>query len=110
MTSQILTPELLHRDLIKLNGTRVTISGVLIVDESAHIELTGPDGTVRLPIEDSAFIGRLLDEVPCYLGGAPLYHDPAQVVAIITVKANAIAAISSIESGILTRDGESFNF
>ena len=110
MTNQILTAEILYDVSASLDGASVTIDGLLVVaGEFAHIEVSGQVNSVNLSINDPTLIGRLLDEVPCYLGGDYLYRDSVRLVGVIA-KVNNGMVISKIESGVLSRDGESFSF
>ena len=110
MSSQVLTAMLLQGDGSTLHGGRHAIAGTLVVGESAHLELADAHGRVRLAIRDAQLADRLLDHVPCHMGGAYLYHDPVRLVAILATGDDGCLAIAQIESGMLEREDQLFPF
>jgi hypothetical protein len=62
-----------------------------------------------LPIEDRAFIGKLLDTVPCRVGGEYLYFDPVRIVATIANGGSGLS-IESVVSGVVISRGREFAF
>lgn len=111
MSNQNLTPDLLQSATADLNGKRFSIEGLLVVSgESAHIDISSSGMETHVPINDSTLIERLLDQVPCYLGGECLYRDRVQLIGFVAAAGGNSVAISTVESGLLSRDGETFSF
>ncbi|MGK5065844.1 hypothetical protein [Janthinobacterium sp. RT4P48] len=110
MSGQVLTAALLQGGGSSLHGGRYAIAGMLVVGESANLELADGHCPVRLAIHDAELAGRLLDHVPCHMGGAYLYHDPVRLVAILAAGTDGCVAIAQVESGMLERDGRLFPF
>ncbi len=108
MDNQILTPELLLNAAGVLDGKRVTIAGILSVGgELAFVEF--PDSTIKLVIRDKALKRKLLDSVPCLLGGDYLYHDIVRLVGVLQ-NVDGKMEVKLVESGVLTCEGEDFAF
>ncbi|KAF0812568.1 hypothetical protein IGB42_02857 [Andreprevotia sp. IGB-42] len=60
----------------------ILVKGLLAVradKTTPYIE--GATEETRLEISDRDFVDRLLDNVPCYVGGKFLYHDQVSIVA-----------------------------
>lgn len=110
MSRQVLSAAMLQGDGSTLHGGRYAIAGTLVVGDSAHLELAGAQGAVRLAIRDAQLAGRLLDHVPCHVGGTCLYLDPVRLVAIVAAEDDGGLVIAQIESGMLERDGQLFPF
>jgi hypothetical protein len=110
MSGQVLSAAMLQGDGSTFHGGRYTIAGTLVVGESAHLELADAHGPVRLAIRDAQLADRLLDHVPCHMGGTCLYLDPVQLVAIVATGDDGSLVIAQIESGMLERDGQFFPF
>lgn len=106
MTIQVLTEEMLQNPTVAPVGQRVIVEGSLVVKgDHARVEIQN----FHVEIDDLNFLDRLLDAVPCYLGGDHLYRDPVSLVGVLKIKGQD-AAISQVESGVLRRDGEEFAF
>ncbi|UQV44298.1 hypothetical protein KIV45_21020 [Janthinobacterium lividum] len=110
MKNRLLTMNLLLGDLHAINGLDFIVCGVLIAGESSYMEISENERIFKIIIEDSTLIDRLLDEVPCYMGGEDLYRDAAKIMATISVKENSVVVISKVSSGVLTRDDDNFSF
>lgn len=112
MSTRVLTPELLHSWPAGLDGMQFSIEGLLFVtSESAYVTISNNGNEMRVPVSDETFIERLLGDVPCYLGGNYLYHDSVRLVGFLSlVKDSNSAAISKVESGLISRDGDEFSF
>ena len=111
MSIQLLTSRDLLESPRSLDGKRFVISGLLIVKEkSAWVELDNDDSLGRLQVENDDLVERLLDSVPCYLGGEYLYRDRARLTCVLEADKDGAVHISRVESGEVTRDGAAFSF
>lgn len=111
MTIQLLTSKYLLDSPSLLHGKRFRIHGSLIVtDKSSWIEFDDDDSGSCLQIGDDNLIKKLLDTVPCYLGGQYLYHDPVNLICVLEKTKDNGVRISRVESGELIRDGDNFTF
>ena len=110
MSGQVLTAALLQGDGGRLHGGRYAIAGMLVVGESAYLELADAHASVRLAIGDAQLVDRLLEHVPCHLAGATLYHDPVRLVAILASGDEGCTVIAQVESGMLERGDQLFPF
>jgi hypothetical protein len=108
MNTEILTPELLRSPDVSLDGLKVALDGVLCIGSPGYfVEFS--EEKIKLPIVENGIRDRLLNTVPCYLGGLYLYRDPAQMVVTLQ-KIGDRVEIRSIDSGELSRDEETYFF
>jgi len=111
VTHQILSSAALQGEAFNLDGKVFSIEGVLIVSgESAYVDISVVGLPTRIPINDATLMERLLNEVPCYLGGEFLYRDSTRLVAMVEVRCDRDVVISKVESGVIFREGEVFAF
>ena len=64
MSGQVLTAALLQGDGGRLHGGRYAVAGMLVVGESAYLELADAHAPVRLAIGDAQLVDRLLGMSP----------------------------------------------
>jgi hypothetical protein len=108
MITEKLTLELLRNTNASLDGSKVVLDGVLCIGSPGYyVEFS--DEKIKLPIVEDGIRDRLLNTVPCYLGGLYLYRDPARMVVTLQ-KIDDRVEIRSIDSGELTRDEETYFF
>lgn len=108
MNSKRLTLELLRYATYPPEGLQVHIEGTLYVGpEGIYINFS--DEEIEIPIVQNGFEQRLLNSVPCYLGGTCLYRDHVRMIATIQCVNNRVE-IKEIKSGSLDQDGETYVF
>jgi hypothetical protein len=108
MKPEMLTSELLRNPHQSLHGTKVVLDGVLCIGSPGYfVEFS--EEKIKLPILEHGIRDRLLNAVPCYLGGLYLYRDQARLVVTLETT-DGEAAIGSIDSGELSRDDETYFF
>jgi hypothetical protein len=76
----------------------------LVCGESAILKLGEQEGD-KISIIDPTFVDRVLDIVPCYVGGECLYDDTVQLQGRISLYDSKMV-IGSVESGKLFREEE----
>ncbi|MBB5020637.1 hypothetical protein HNQ59_003962 [Chitinivorax tropicus] len=88
----------------------VVTEGILIVQEDkATLCIESDEESVCLKISDDDFLDRLLDNVPCYVGGKYLYCDSASIIGSVFLEKNNFY-ISCVVRISIFRGGEVFNF
>lgn len=108
MKSNALTLELFRNASFPPEGLQVAIDGILYIGPEGYFVVFS-DEKIRIPIAENAIDKRLLRTVPCFLGGPCLYNDSVCIVATLK-KNDGRVEIMTIESGVLTRDEESYVF
>ena len=99
-----------HQDLLenlnRYNQSVITINGTLVVEGDAScLDIEGAE----IRVSDDDFIDKLLDNVPCYVGGKYLYSDAAVIQGTLIVK-NGVLHMENIKSVTISREQESFTF
>jgi hypothetical protein len=110
MINETLLLDILLNNQANLEGNMIAIEGTLrVIGDSIFVDIDTGDCKVSVSVTDSTLFGRLLDEAPCYLGGEFLFNDPVKLIGLLERKENELL-ISSVASGVLYRDNESFPF
>jgi hypothetical protein len=100
---------LVESGLPGIAGQSGHISGILRLDAEHSFLYIDEVGGQVLPIVESGFKARLLDTVPCHVGGPYLYADLVSLnVEMGTLSSEVV--VMRVESGRLMRDGETFDF
>ena len=102
----------LNEDISKLDGVWVALAGELFVSNSSYLEIQGEGRKISLPIDASLILEKrlLAAKISPYMGGPYLYNDTVEIVALMAIGGNGKISISSIESGILSRNGNQYKF
>lgn len=88
----------------------VEIEGTIRVQGDRIWLQVNDEGEFLLQIDDSSLKRRLLESVPCYVGGQYLYNDSAIIEATLAIK-NGNISISHVKSGkIWQEDGDEYDF
>ena len=108
--SAIFTTSLLDCDPSEFAERVFQFKGTLVVCGASAILKLGDPESERLSIIDPTFLDRILNAVPCYVGGECLYNDAVQFQGRISL-CDGKMAVSAVESGQLSREGEGeYNF
>jgi len=103
--NQIFDPVTFNASLFKHGNSKFIFDGRLFVrDDKAWLEV-GCVETVIIPIVDHGFVDRILEVVPCLVGGEYLYDDSVLLNGDLDFRDGNFSIIS-IESGTLNRDDE----
>jgi hypothetical protein len=108
VNTTLLTPTDLLAAQSALDGRTFNLSGRIVVTENAYVEVPIQGVPVRIAIDDPQLRDRLLDTVPCHLGGGHMYADQVELTVSLTATASGRASISRVISGELIRDGRRY--
>lgn len=101
--SEIFDPSHIEQYVSNMDQTLFTFEGRLLVSSDlAWLEI---GNNAPLPITDTGFVDRLLDAVPCYVGGHYLYDDNATLEGALILDAGK-PAVGRIVSAKLYREDE----
>lgn len=89
-------------------GINLLVRGLLVVENDKAI-LRVESASTYLEISDKDFVDRLLDHVPCYVGGKFLYSDHVSIIGHIVIGELA-PTLEGILKVNLVRNGEVFTF
>lgn len=89
------------------NGKLVSIEGTLVVEgDNSYLDI---GDNVLVHVHDSDFMDRILDHVPCYVGGQYLYRDAGTLRGVLHV-GNGSLQIKEIKRVYIRRDDQLFEF
>jgi hypothetical protein len=92
-----------------LNQT-VCVGGVIFVRDGRVTICSNDVGEgICLDVIDKGLIDRLLDSVPCYVGGEFLYRDRVTIMGTLCADTNGVA-LTAISNGCLSRCDQEFEF
>lgn len=97
-------------DAFRYADKDIGVRGVVFVrDDKALLFSSDADKGPFLEIVDKNFIDRLLDNVPCYVGGEFLYRDRVTIIGHLHVGESEVT-LGEVSGGRLERGGEVFEF
>jgi hypothetical protein len=109
MRLDVLTLAALKQTQVSLGERQFHICGRLDVGDESRIEVEVEGTSIQLPVEDPSVRSRLLDTVPCRLGGSYLYSDSVELTGTLNVIGGRVV-INQVVSGTVIRDGISHPF
>ncbi|MBH2029416.1 MAG: hypothetical protein I8H74_02900 [Moraxellaceae bacterium] len=90
------------------NDILVSVEGTLVVEYNNSYLEVGEDLIVH--IYDHSFMNRILDHVPCYVGGQYLYKDEGTILQGIFYLKNDMFYLKEIQRVRIYRDDQIFEF
>jgi hypothetical protein len=107
--------KLSHQELAtnasRFAGNPVILDGVLVVEGDESYLIVDPENSkIRVTVRDAGFLNRMLDNVPCYVGGQYLYQDNATLHGTLGIVGENQLELRDIKSVRVSRETETFEF
>ena len=92
-------------------GRVIRLAGIIVVsDDRISLKAGEADDSRRIAVRDQSLLDRIIDNVPCCIGGECLYHDRVKIEVVLRADEEGEVFVAQVGSVTIERDGEIYEF